>query len=123
MSRARRAQSLGEYTVITSLVILAVMAMTQFIQRGFAARINGARGYMMTTLGQDIGDIRARREGPSLEGPSVEYEPYYTNKVADTAMNPRTDVFINGRADTYRYRSSGSTVMNTLTVEAPAEDL
>jgi hypothetical protein len=122
MMRTRRAQSLGEYTVITSLVVLAIMAMTYFIQRGFAARINDARGYMLTTLDQDIREIHERRGGQAYKGVRAEYEPYYTNKITDMATNPRIQVLINGPADTYIYDSRALTNMNSVSRELPAED-
>ena len=62
LKRSRKAQSFGEYTVTISLVLLAVMAMTYFIQRGFQARIRDTESYMADALQQDMKNIHLSRE-------------------------------------------------------------
>jgi len=118
----QKAQSLGEYTVTISIVILAIMAMTYFIQRGFTARINDGRRYMLTTLDADIRNVHELRGGTPYKNPIVEYEPYYLDKTANMSANPKTSVFINGPADTYTFTSESATGINSVSTELPAED-
>ncbi|MFA6378511.1 MAG: hypothetical protein WCX16_01860 [Candidatus Omnitrophota bacterium] len=117
-------QSLGEYTVTISLVILAIMGMTYLMQRGFAARINSSRGYMLDTLNPDIEQIRFDRGGynPS-KAVLAEYEPYYVDKISDLNSNPEKNIFINGIADAYSLRSRTVTIINSVSTELPAEDV
>lgn len=117
-----RAQSLGEYAITISLVILAIMAMTYFIQRGLAARINDGRRYMLDTLDPDIRDVHFLRGGKPYTQTIIEYEPYYVDKTADMSSNPETNILINGPADTYHYTSKTTTGINSVSTELPAED-
>jgi len=118
----RRAQSLGEYTITISLVILAIMAMTYFIQRGLAARINDARGYMLDTLHPETEQIRFWRGGKLSPTVRAEYEPYYVDKTADMSLSPETKILINGPADTYISTSKTATGINSVSRELPPED-
>lgn len=117
-----RAQSLGEYTVMISLVVLAVMAMTYFIQRGFQARTNDARRYMMDELGPDIRSIHKARTGVDYNG-TMEYEPYYVNKEVDTGSDGTLTVNMNGPAGTYSSQDQKTTDMKSVSTELPAQDL
>ena len=118
----KKAQSLGEYTVITSLVVLAIMAMTYFMQRGFAARINDARDYMITTLEPEMAQVRFSRGWKPDGRMRVEYEPYYVDKTAHTMLTPETNLLINGEADTYVFRSKTRTAVNSVSMELPPEN-
>jgi len=116
----QRAQSLGEYTVTISLVILAIMAMTYFMQRGFAARINDSRKFMLDTLDTEIRHIHFLRGGKPYPRMRTEYEPYYLDKQAETDYDIRTNVFIDGPTDQYHFRTNSETAINMLSRELPA---
>ncbi len=117
----KKAQSLGEYTVTISLVILAIMSMTYFMQRGFAARMNDARGYMLTALDDDIKYIHEKRGGTAYEGIRAEYEPYYVARTSETMSNAQSNVLIEG--STHTLRSQTLMAINSVSQELPAQDL
>jgi hypothetical protein len=120
--RKFKAQSVGEYTIMISIVILAIVGMTYFIQRLFSARINDARGYMLTTLDTEIKNVHLSRGGAPYSGVLAEYEPYYQNKVSDVAPSSQSNVLINGPAGTYTSKDRSLTLMNSLSTENPAND-
>jgi ABC-type nickel/cobalt efflux system permease component RcnA len=119
--RKFKAQSVGKYTIMISIVILAIVGMTYFVQRLFSARINDARGYMLRTLNPDIKEIHEARTGISSGRILAEYEPYYQHKVSDMAPSSQENILINGQAGTYIYRRQSLTLMNRLSTENPAQ--
>jgi len=118
--KGNRAQSLGEYTVTISLVILAIMAMTYFIQRGLAARINDGRRYMLDTLDLDIRDVHFWRGGKPYPRMRTEYEPYYLDKRSDTGSDLKSNVFISGPSSQYDWQTESKTNINMLSRELPS---
>jgi uncharacterized protein (UPF0333 family) len=122
MLRKFRAQSVGEYAIMISIVILAIMGMTYFIQRLFSARINDARGYMMTTLDAEIKNVHAARGGKAYTGVLAEYEPYYQNKISDVEPTFQTNILLNGQTGVYTAQSQTITLMNSISTENPAQD-
>ncbi|HOD12847.1 MAG TPA: hypothetical protein PKO44_07105 [Candidatus Omnitrophota bacterium] len=117
-----QAQSLGEYTVLLSLVVLAIMAMTYFIQRGFQARVQDTRQYMMSELGPEIRSIHKARTGQDYNG-TMEYEPYYVNRTADAANDGQVTILINGPAGTYVSEEQKLMNIRSVSRETPAQDL
>ncbi|MCX5681448.1 MAG: hypothetical protein NT079_04120 [Candidatus Omnitrophica bacterium] len=117
-----KAQSVSEYAMTLSLVVLVIMGMTYFIQRLFSARINDARTAMLTALDDEIKNIHLLRGGTPYCGVLTEYEPYYVDKVSDVVSNAQTNVFINGPAGTYNFTSSNPTLINSVSSELPAQD-
>ena len=118
-----KAQSVSEYAITISLVILAIMGMTYFIQRLFSARVNDARGYMMTTLHPDMMNVSVLRGEPvTYTGVIMEYEPYTTNKSSEVQTTPQTALSLNGPADIYQSTSHSVTLINSISTETPAQD-
>jgi len=68
----RKAQAvIGEYIVLISMVLAAIVAMTVYFRRAVQARIYDARNYMVSEV--------ARRSAGNFSGDLYpEYEPYYT---------------------------------------------
>lgn len=125
--RKFKAQSVGEYTVMISISILAIVAMTYFIQRLFSARINDARGYMLRTLDADIKNVHLAVGGKAYKGVLAEYEPYYQNRTSDIEPFSQENISIapsKGKlpAGVYTAKTKSVTLMNSISVESPAED-
>lgn len=120
--RKFRAQSVGEYTIMISIAILAIVGMTYFIQRLFSARINDARGYMLKTLDPEIKNVHVSRGGKAYTGILAEYEPYYQHKVSDVQPTSQENILINGPMGIYTAKTRTSTLMNSVSTEQPAHD-
>jgi len=77
---------LSEYVMIFFVVIAALVAMTSFIQRGLEARVHDARNYMINSVANS-----AVCDANCLQAPggkiSYEYEPYYSQLIADVYQN------------------------------------
>ena len=120
--RKLKAQSVGEYAIMISIVILAIVGMTYFIQRGFSARINDARGYMLTTLDAEIKNVHISRGGNAYYGILAEYEPYYINKFSRMEPVSASITLINGVEGKLVEDAWTTTLMNSISTENPAQD-
>ncbi len=123
--RKFKAQSVGEYTIMISIAILAVVAMTYFIQRLFSARINDARGYMLRTLDADIKNVHVSRGGKAYTGIPAEYEPYYQDKISDMKPYSQQNILIGaskGKIPSYTAKTKSITLVNSISTELPAQD-
>lgn len=125
--RKFKAQSVGEYTIMISIAILAIVGMTYFIQRLFSARINDARGYMLQTLDAEIKNVHISRGGKAYKGVLAEYEPYYQNKVSDIEPSSQENIYISaskGKLPGWIYTATtrSNTLMNSVSTEFPARD-
>ena len=118
--RKKNAQSVGEYTVVITLAILAISGMTIFLQRGFSARMNDARAYMMETLDDDIKQVHLATGGTSYEGIKAEYEPYYQRKQTNVTTDSDSDGYLNGVSGQYSRQDSSTTTMNIISNEGAA---
>lgn len=118
-----KAQSFGEYTIMISLAIAAVMAMMFFVQRGVQARVNDTRGYMLHALNADMLNIHLSRNGTLSNFAGVEYEPYYQNKETDSEIETEQNIFFNGTTGLHRSEDKRTTRISINTQELPAEDL
>lgn len=89
---------LSEYVMIFFVVIAALVAMTSFVRRGLNARIHDARNYMIDSVSNnnvcDANCVQAA--GGKI---AYEYEPYYTQMIADVYQNSQASTGItNGSA-------------------------
>ncbi len=120
--REKNAQSVGEYTIVITLAILAISGMTIFLQRGFSARVNDSRAYMLETLDDEIKEVHELRGGTSYSGIKAEYEPYYQEKQTDVESDSDSDIFFDGVSGQHRSQSSSTTTVGVTSNEAPAAD-
>ena len=120
--KRKNAQFLGEYSVVVTIVVLALIAMTYFIQRRLAAGLNDARGYALLTLDSDIKDVHSARGGAAYNTVLAEYEPYYLTKYSTMTSNTDITVFINGISGDYVREISSPTAINAVSTEGFAED-
>lgn len=120
--RRFKAQSVGEYTIMFSIAVLAIVAMTYFIQRLFSARINDAGKYMLTTLNPDVVDVHVSRGGKAYNRVLAGYEPYYMQRTSDMATDTTSRLNSDGPFDIYRANSRTTTMMNSVSTELPAQD-
>ena len=77
---------LSEYVMIFFVAVAALVAMTTFVQRGFEARIHDARNFAVDAANAACDTGCQNATGNSI---SYEYEPYYSQMVADSASSQR----------------------------------
>jgi hypothetical protein len=76
---------LSEHVMIFFVVVAALVAMTTIVQRGFEARIHDARNFMINSvMNNSVCDSNCVAATGNI---SYEYEPYYTQTIADTEHN------------------------------------
>ena len=120
--KRKNAQFLGEYSVVVTIVVLALIAMMYFIQRRLSAGLNDARGYALLTLDSDIKDVHSARGGAAYSTVLAEYEPYYSTQYSTRTSSADINVFINGIAGYYVREISSPTAINVVSTEGFARD-
>lgn len=132
------AQVIAEYSLAFGIVILAVIAMTFFIQRGFRARISDARQYTLDSLAQEERLARAYRLGilePGQVWPDdpaqigipegfqkilYEYEPYYRRQRSEADRKvDETRSYTRGVSE---FKQTSISEIESFSQEAPAQD-
>ena len=78
--KKNQAQSLAEYALGVSLVIMAIVGMQVYVKRGIQARLK--------TFVDGAGQGSSQAAG--LSKPLIQYEPYYQSSLAESNQGQRT---------------------------------
>ena len=75
---------LSEHVMVFFVVVAALVAMTTYVQRGFEARIDDAKNYMISAANSACDANCQQATGKHV---SREYEPYYSQVISDSFHN------------------------------------
>ena len=114
------AQIASEYVMTFFLIVVAVSAMSVYIERAIKGRLHDARDTMVDM----VNSRKLITIGTPKQGVWKEYEPYYIESNSDVNSSTQSIMTLDGGGSTgiFKNKTSGQSRVQTNSVQLPPKD-